>query len=162
MAEVLYPRLAVVGGGLIGSSLIRAARAAGVVGEIAVADSSEPTRDRVAALGLADHVTGDVAEAVAGADLVVLAVPVLAMGEAAKAAAPALKTGATLTDVGSVKESVAEALSAAAPASVHVIPGHPIAGTEQSGPDAGFAELFQHRWVILTPQKRDDEAYLEA
>jgi cyclohexadieny/prephenate dehydrogenase len=162
MASVIYPKLAVIGCGLIGSSVIRAAKAAGVAGEIAVADASAKTRERVQALGLADQVTADVAEAVRDADLVLLAVPVLAMGEAARAAAPALKPGATLTDVGSVKASVAEALAAAAPKGVFVIPGHPIAGTEQSGPDAGFAELFRNRWVILTPQKRDDEGYLDA
>jgi cyclohexadieny/prephenate dehydrogenase len=162
MAAPLYGKLTVVGCGLIGSSVIRAAKAAGVVGRVAVADASETARARVTALGLADEVTGDVAEAVKDADLVVLAVPVLAMGETAKAAAAGLKPGATLTDVGSVKASVAEALAEAAPAGVFVVPGHPIAGTEQSGPDAGFAELFQHRWVILTPQKREDEPYLEA
>ncbi|MDB5494012.1 MAG: prephenate/arogenate dehydrogenase family protein [Phenylobacterium sp.] len=162
MAEVLFPKMAVVGCGLIGASVILAARAAGVVGEIAVADASETARERIAALGLADHLTADVAEAVESADLVVLAVPVMAMGEAARAAAPALKPGATLTDTGSVKGSVAEALAEAAPPGVFVVPGHPIAGTEQSGPDAGFAELFHNRWVILTPQKRDDDPYLEA
>ncbi|THD81755.1 MAG: prephenate/arogenate dehydrogenase family protein [Phenylobacterium sp.] len=162
MAQVLYPKLAVIGGGLIGSSLIRAARAAGVVGEVAVADASERARERIVALGLADFTTADVAEAVKDADLVVFAVPVLAMGEAARAAAAALKLGATLTDVGSVKASVAEALVTAAPAGVFVVPGHPIAGTEQSGPDAGFAELFLNRWVILTPLKREDEPYLDA
>ena len=162
MAGVIYGKLAVVGCGLIGSSLIRAARAAGVVGEVAVADASAAVRERVQALGLADRVTADAAEAVAGADLVVLAVPVLAMGEAAKAAAAAMQPGATLTDVGSVKGSVADALREAAPDGVFVVPGHPIAGTEQSGPDAGFAELFRNRWVILTPEARDDDAYLEA
>jgi cyclohexadieny/prephenate dehydrogenase len=133
-----------------------------VVGEVIVADASEAHRARILELGYADQVTGDIAEAVAGADLVVFAVPVLAMGEAAKAAAAAMKPGATATDVGSVKGSVAEALTAALPAGVFVVPGHPIAGTEHSGPDAGFAELFQNRWVILTPQAREDEAYLEA
>ncbi|HEV2531147.1 prephenate/arogenate dehydrogenase family protein [Phenylobacterium sp.] len=162
MAKVLFPKLAVIGCGLIGSSLIRGARAAGVVGEIAVADASPAARERVQALGLADQVTDDIAEAVRDADLVVFAVPVLAMGEAAKAAAAALKPGAIVTDVGSVKASVADALAEAAPANVFVVPGHPIAGTEQSGPDAGFAELFHNRWVILTPQKREDDAYLDA
>jgi cyclohexadieny/prephenate dehydrogenase len=162
VAQAIYDKLAVVGCGLIGSSLIRGARAAGVVGEIAVADASPKARERVAALGLADEVTGDVAEAVRDADLVVFAVPVLAMAEAAQAAAPALKAGATISDVGSVKAAVAEALAAAAPDGVFVVPGHPIAGTEQSGPDAGFAELFHGRWTILTPQAREDEAYLEA
>jgi len=162
MAGVIYPRMAVVGCGLIGSSVILAARAAGVVGEVAVADASPEHRARILELGYADQVTGDIAEAVAGADLVVLAVPVLAMGDAAKACAPALKPGATVTDVGSVKGSVAEALAAVLPPEVFIVPGHPIAGTEQSGPDAGFAELFQKRWVILTPQDRTDDAYLDA
>lgn len=162
MAGPIYDKLAVIGCGLIGSSLVRGARAAGVVGEIAVADASPRTRERVAALGLADEVTADIAEAVRDADLVVFAVPVLAMADAAQAAGPALKPGATVSDVGSVKGSVAEALTAAAPEGVFVVPGHPIAGTEQSGPDAGFAELFHGRWTILTPQKREDDAYLEA
>ncbi|MFN3524055.1 MAG: prephenate/arogenate dehydrogenase family protein [Phenylobacterium sp.] len=162
MTGAIYPKMAVIGCGLIGSSLIRAARQAGVVGEVAVADLSPEVLKRVHALGLAEHVTGDVAEAVADADLVVFAVPVLTMGEAARKAAAAVKPGATVTDVGSVKAAVAEALAGALPDSVHVIPGHPIAGTEQSGPDAGFAELFQKRWIILTPQAREDEAYQAA
>jgi cyclohexadieny/prephenate dehydrogenase len=162
MAQVLYPKLAVIGGGLIGSSVIRAARRAGVVGEIAVYDRSQPARERLAALGIADVVADNAAEAVVDAGLVVFAVPVMAMGEAAAEAAPGFKAGATVSDVGSVKAAVAEALAKTCPPSVHVVPAHPIAGTEQSGPDAGFAELFQHRWTILTPQPREDEAYLEA
>jgi cyclohexadieny/prephenate dehydrogenase len=162
VTEVIYPRLAVIGCGLIGSSTILAARAAGVVREVAVADASPEHREQIKALGYADLVTGDIAEAVAGADLVVFAVPVMAMGEAARAAAPALKAGATVTDVGSVKGAVMDALSAALPDTAFLVPGHPIAGTEQSGPAAGFAELFDKRWVILTPQPREDDAYLEA
>ncbi len=159
----IYERMAVVGFGLIGSSVARIAREKGVVGEIVAVDASEKHRERIEALGLADRVTGDIAEGVAGADLVVFAVPVLAMGEAMAAAAAALAPGATITDVGSVKGSVAEALSASAPDNVFVIPGHPIAGTENSGPDAGFAELFDGRWVILTPDdNREDPAYAEA
>ena len=160
--SVIYPRMAVIGCGLIGSSVIRAAREAGAVGHVFVADASEGHRQRIAELGYADEVTGDIVEAVKDADLVVLAVPVLAMGSAAEAAAGALKPGATITDVGSVKGSVAQAMAKALPDNVFVIPGHPIAGTEHSGPDAGLAELFQNRWVILTPQPRDDEPYLEA
>ncbi|WP_312163717.1 prephenate/arogenate dehydrogenase family protein [Phenylobacterium sp.] len=160
--SVIYPRMAVIGCGLIGSSVIRAAREAGVVGHVFVADASEAHRARIIELGYADEVTGDIAQAVKDADLVVLAVPVLAMGEAARAAAGALNPGATVTDVGSVKGSVADALAKALPENVFVVPGHPIAGTEHSGPDAGLAELFQNRWVILTPQARDDDAYVEA
>jgi cyclohexadieny/prephenate dehydrogenase len=154
--------MAVIGCGLIGSSVIRAARAQSAVGEVAVADASAKHRARVAELGLAETVTADAAEAVRNADLVVLAVPVLAMGEAMAQASPGLEPGATVTDVGSVKAAVAEALAAAAPAGVFVIPGHPVAGTEQSGPDAGFATLFENRWTILTPQKREDAPYQDA
>jgi cyclohexadieny/prephenate dehydrogenase len=158
----IYPRLGVVGCGLIGSSVIRAAREAGAVGEIAVADASAEHRARIEALGLADQVFADPADAARDADLIVFAVPVLAMGEAAKAAAPGIKAGATVTDVGSVKGAVSEALATAVPEGVFVIPGHPIAGTEQSGPDAGFAELFAGRWLILTPQDRHDAPYRQA
>ena len=159
---VLYPKMTVIGCGLIGGSIIRAARAHGIVGEVTVADASAFTRARVAELGLAEHVTEDIAEAVKDADLVVIATPVLSTAEVAAAVAPALKAGATLTDVGSTKASVVEAFAAQSLDHVFVIPGHPIAGTEQSGPDAGFAELFEDRWTILTPQRRDDEAYAAA
>jgi cyclohexadieny/prephenate dehydrogenase len=154
--------MAVIGCGLIGSSVIRAARATGAVGEVAVADASEAARKEIVALGYADSVHADAAEAVKDADLVVFCVPVMAMGEAAAAAAPGLKPGAIVTDVGSVKGAPAEALAAAVPETCFVVPGHPIAGTEQSGPDAGFAELFQNRWIILTPQARNDAPYLDA
>ncbi|HEY1425824.1 MAG TPA: prephenate/arogenate dehydrogenase family protein [Caulobacteraceae bacterium] len=161
-AAPVYARMAVIGGGLIGSSVIRAARAKGAAGEIAVADANPVHRERLGQLGIADQVTADAAEAARDADLVVLAVPVLAMGEAAAAAAPGMKAGATLSDVGSVKGAVAEALAANAPDQAFVIPGHPVAGTEQSGPDAGFASLFENRWIILTPQKRVDAPYQAA
>jgi len=160
--SILYPRLAVVGAGLIGSSIIRAARAKAVVGEIAVADPSETVRDRVAALGLADEITADPATAARGADLVIFAAPPLAIGAAAGLAAATLKRGATVTDVGSVKAAIAEALAKVMPPEVFVIPGHPIAGSEQSGPDAGFAAMFEGRWTILTPQVRGDAPYLAA
>jgi cyclohexadieny/prephenate dehydrogenase len=152
VTQAVYAKMAVIGCGLIGSSVIRAARAAGAVGEVTVADASEAHRARIAELGYADAVFADPADAVKDADLVVFAVPPMAMGEAAAAAAPGLKPGATVTDVGSVKAAVAAALAAALPQSCFIVPGHPIAGTEQSGPDAGFAELFQNRWTILTPQ----------
>ena len=162
MAKVTYAKLAVIGCGLIGSSVIRAARARGVVAEIAVADPSEAVRERVVALGLADTVTADPAQAGQAADLVIFAAPPLAIGPAAQAAAAGIKASATITDVGSVKAAVAEALAKALPPDALVIPGHPIAGSEQSGPDAGFAELFEGRWTILTPQARRDAPYLAA
>ena len=162
MNAPVYGKMAVIGCGLIGSSVIRAARAAHAVGEVAVADASPAARAQIVELGYADSVHADPAEAVRGADLVVFAVPVMAMGEAARAAAPGLSPGVTVTDVGSVKGAVADALLAALPDDVFVIPGHPIAGTEQSGPDAGFAELFRNRWTILTPQARTDAPYQAA
>jgi cyclohexadieny/prephenate dehydrogenase len=160
--KAVYGKMAVIGCGLIGASVILAARAAGAVGQVAVADASPGARARIEALGFADSVTADPAEACRGADLVVFAVPVMAMGEAARAAAPGIAAGATVTDVGSVKAAVGEALAQALPDGALIVPGHPIAGTEQSGPDAGFAELFQHRWVILTPQARTDAPYQAA
>ncbi|THD55762.1 prephenate/arogenate dehydrogenase family protein [Phenylobacterium sp.] len=159
MSPPIYARMAVIGCGLIGSSVIRAARASGAVGEVAVADASEAARAKIVELGYADSVHADAAEAARGADLVVFAVPVMAMGAAARAAAPGIGEGVTVTDVGSVKGAVADALAAVLPDSVHIVPGHPIAGTEQSGPEAGFAELFRNRWTILTPQARTDAPY---
>ena len=160
---LLYPKMTVVGAGLIGGSVILAARAHGVVGEVTIADASQAHRTRALEIGLADHVTGDLAQAVKDADLVVIATPVLSIGEVAAAVAPHMKPGATLTDVGSTKATIAEAFRAPELAKVFPIPGHPIAGTEQSGPDAGFAELFEGRWTILTPlADREDEAYAAA
>jgi cyclohexadieny/prephenate dehydrogenase len=156
----VYERLTVIGCGLIGSSLVRAARQSKAAAHITVADASQTVLDRVAELGIADTVEADLGKAVEGADLVIFATPVLAIADVMAAVAPSLKAGATISDVGSVKGSVSEAMQATAPAGVHIIPGHPIAGTEQSGPDAGFAELFQDRWTILTPiAARHDDAY---
>jgi len=157
----IYDSIAVIGCGLIGGSLVRAARASGAAGTIVVAEQGA-AKTRVEELGLADRVTDDIADAVRDADLVVFATPVGAIGPAAALAAPAYKPGATITDVGSVKASAGQGMRASAPAAVHVIPGHPIAGTEHSGPDAGFAELFQGRWTILTPSASDDAAYTAA
>lgn len=159
---ILYPKITVIGFGLIGGSVIRAAREHGVVGEVTVADASEAHRARVIELGVAEHVTGDIAEAVKDADLVVIATPVLSIPDLAAQVIPAMKPGATLTDVGSTKGNVGEAFRAQDLSKIYAIPGHPIAGTEQSGPDAGFAELFEGRWTILTPFESDDEHYAEA
>lgn len=162
MSEVIYPRLAIVGCGLIGSSLARAARTFGVVETIAVADASGRARERIAALGFADEVTDDARAAVRDADLVIFATPPLTIGPAAAAVADALKPGCTVTDVGSVKGAVSQALVACLPPAVFVVPGHPIAGAETSGPDAGYAELFQGRWTILTPRPGGDADYQAA
>jgi cyclohexadieny/prephenate dehydrogenase len=162
MTTRIYERIAIVGGGLIGSSIARAARARSVVGEIYIADASAPARDRLEALGIADKVTADPGDACRGADLVIFATPPLAIGAAALAAAPDFLSGATITDVGSVKAAVAADLARVCPSDVFVVPGHPISGSENSGPDAGYAELFEGRWTILTPQARTDAPYLAA
>jgi len=156
-----YDTIAVIGCGLIGGSLVRAVRKTGAARTIVVAEQGA-AKTRVEELGIADRVTSDLAEAVQGADLVVFATPVRAIGPAAGIAALAYKPGATITDVGSVKGSVGQALRASAPKTVFVIPGHPIAGTEHSGPDAGFPELFENRWTILTPANDPSSDYRAA
>jgi cyclohexadieny/prephenate dehydrogenase len=159
--SVLFERVALIGIGLIGSSLARRLRRDGMAGEIVACARSEETRDTVAALKLADRVTGDPADAVAGADLVVVATPLSAYAEIAARIAPALAPGAIVTDVGSVKGAAIRDLKPGLPASVHFIPGHPVAGTEHSGPGAGFPELFEGRWCILTPLPGTDAVALE-
>ena len=159
--EPLVGRLALIGMGLIGSSLARAARELNLAGEIVAADASEAVVRRVRELGLAHEATTSAAEAAAGADLVILCVPVGVCGAVAGAIAPALKAGAILTDVGSVKGAIMDAVGPHVPAGVHFIPAHPVAGTEHSGPDAGFASLFLNRWCILTPPDGVDGAALQ-
>lgn len=153
----LVGRLTVIGLGLIGSSILRAVDVRQLA-EVSVAyDAAPEVRARVTELGIADEVAATPAEAVKDADLVILCVPVGAMGAVAEAIAPHLKPGAIVSDVGSVKGSVLTALRAHIGEGVHVIPGHPVAGTEYSGPDAGFATLFKNRWSILTPPEGADE-----
>ncbi len=147
----LFNRLALIGVGLIGSSLARAARAQGIVRSITATAKSEATRARATELGLADQVVETNAAAVEGADLVIVCVPVGQCGKVAQEIGPHLKSGAIVSDVGSVKGSVFRDMAPHLPPTVHFIPAHPVAGTENSGPDAGFAELFVDRWCILTP-----------
>ncbi|KZD12109.1 prephenate/arogenate dehydrogenase family protein [Oceanibaculum pacificum] len=147
----LFQRLALVGAGLIGSSIAHAARRGNLAGHIAITTRSPDTLKRVRELGFADSVHDDIASAVAGADLVILCVPVGACGRVAEAMKPHLAPGAIVSDVGSVKQAVIRDMLPHIPAEVHFVPGHPIAGTEHSGPDSGFAELFDGRWCILTP-----------
>lgn len=161
MIRPLVPRLAIIGAGLIGSSLARAAREKHLAGTIVVADADPAVRARVDALGFADVVTGSAAEAAEGADVVVACVPVGASGAVAEAVGPHLKAGAILSDVGSVKGFVAEAMAPHLPAHAHLVPAHPVAGTEFSGPDAGFASLFENRWCIVTPPEGADPAAVE-
>jgi cyclohexadieny/prephenate dehydrogenase len=147
---VVFERIAILGAGLIGGSIARAARESGAAGGVTLFDTDPGVRQRALELGLGE-VRDTAADAVCDADLVVLAAPVGAMASAFAAAAPALKHGAIVTDVGSVKRAVIEAVQPLMPAHAFLIPGHPIAGTERSGPDAGFATLFHNRWHILTP-----------
>jgi len=156
LAAPLFQRLALIGVGLIGSSIARVARRKRLVGSIVAADSSEEVRKRVEELGLADSMARSTAAAVENADLVILCVPVGAMGEVAQEIGPHLRPGAIVTDVGSVKGAVIAAVAKHLPSGVHFVPGHPVAGTEQSGPEAGFATLFRKRWCILTPPEGTD------
>jgi cyclohexadieny/prephenate dehydrogenase len=157
----LFNRLALIGVGLIGSSIARAARAQGLVRSIVATARSPQTRRRVAELGLADQVVETNAAAVEGADLVIVCIPVGACGEVAREISPHLMAGATVSDVGSVKGSIVRDMAPHLPPNVHFVPAHPVAGTEYSGPDAGFAELFVNRWCILTPPPNADPEAVE-
>jgi cyclohexadieny/prephenate dehydrogenase len=152
----LFAKAALIGIGLIGSSLARVMRRDGLAGRIVACARREATLEAVRRLDLADETTHDPATAVAGADLVVIATPLSAYADIGRAIAPALAPGAILTDVGSVKGSVLRQLEPLVPPGVHFIPGHPVAGTEHSGPEAGFAEVFRDRWCILTPPSGTD------
>jgi len=161
MSEVLFDKIALIGIGLIGSSLARVIRRENLAGQVTIATRSPATLARAEELGLGDSYTTDMAEAVRDADLIVVSVPVGSSEEVAKAIAPALKKGAIVTDVGSTKASVIAQMQPHMPEGVHFIPGHPLAGTEKSGPDAGFADLFRNRWCIFTPPPGTDPAALE-
>lgn len=149
--SVMYNRVALIGLGLIAGSMAHAMRRDGLAGEIVGTARSAETRAVAREIGLCDRVVDTAAEAVEGADLVVLAVPVGAMGRVAEEIAPHLAPGATVTDVGSVKKDVVDQVGPHLPEGVHFIPGHPLAGTEHSGPRSGFAELFENRYTLLTP-----------
>jgi cyclohexadieny/prephenate dehydrogenase len=156
-----YARVALIGLGLIASSISHAIRRSGADVRITGHARTAASRAEAARLGLAE-VFDTAAEAAAGADLVILCVPVGAMAEVAAEIGPRLKRGATLTDVGSVKRAVIEAVGPHVPAGVHFVPGHPLAGTEHSGPGSGFASLFDNRWCLLTPLPDADTAAVAA
>ncbi len=160
-AQPVFEKVALVGIGLIGSSMAHAMRRGKVANHIAGYSHRAETLERARAIGFADSLHANVADCARDADLVVLATPVGAFGELAKEMAPQLKAGAIVSDVGSVKTAVLRDVGPHIPAGVHFIPAHPIAGTEQSGPDAGFAELFDGRWCILTPPENTDAAAVE-
>jgi cyclohexadieny/prephenate dehydrogenase len=159
--DVLFNRLALIGVGLIGSSIARAARQQRVVRTIVATARSAETRRRVVELGLADQVVETNAAAAEGADLVIVCIPVGQSGAAAQEIGPHLAPGAVVSDVGSVKAAVLRDMAPHMPPGVHLVPAHPVAGTEHSGPDAGFAALFVDRWCILTPPPDADPHAVE-
>lgn len=154
----IYDRVALVGLGHIASSMFWGIKRAGLAGEVTGYARSKETRDTAREIGLCDVVYDTVAEAVKDADLVVLCVPVGAMESVAREIAPALKQGATVSDVGSVKRAVIDAVAPHLPDGVHFVPAHPLAGTEHSGPRSGFAELFDKRWCLIVPVEGSGEA----
>ena len=157
----IYNRVALIGLGLIASSMFWAMKRHGLAGEVTGFARSEATRATAREIGLCDRVCDSAIEAVEGADLVVLCVPVGAMGEVAAEIAPALQPGATVSDVGSVKKAVIQAVGPHLPEGVHFVPAHPLAGTEHSGPTSGFAELFENRWSLIVPVEGSDRAAVE-
>jgi cyclohexadieny/prephenate dehydrogenase len=161
MSDLFFERVAFIGIGHIGSSLARLLRREKLAGTIVACARRKETLDTVLRLGLAEEVTDDPATAVKNADLVVIATPLSTYVELGKAIAPHLKPGAIVTDVGSVKELVVRDFAPLLPPGVHLVPGHPVAGTENSGPESGFADVFRNRWCILTPLPGGDAAALD-
>ncbi|HEX5666791.1 MAG TPA: prephenate/arogenate dehydrogenase family protein [Hyphomicrobium sp.] len=157
----MFQRVALIGIGLIGSSISHACRRAGLAKTIVGSARTPQTVETALKLGIIDQGYASAREAAEGADLVILCVPVGLCGPIAKEIAPVLQPGAILTDVGSVKGSIVRDVAPHVPAGVHFVAGHPIAGTEQSGPESGFAELFDGRWCILTPEAGTDAAAVE-
>ena len=147
----VYDRVALIGLGLIASSMFWAMKRSGLAGEIVGYARSAETRDTARRIGLCDHVYDNMNEAVKDADLIVLCVPVGVMGSVAAEISGSLKAGATVSDVGSVKQDVIRTVGPHLPKNVHFVPAHPLAGTEHSGPESGFAELFDNRWCLLVP-----------
>ncbi len=157
-SQVMFERIAIIGIGLIGSSISHAARRAGLARQIVGSSATPATRAKAEELGLVSKAYADAADAVKGADLVIMCTPVGVYGKIAAQIGPHLTAGTIVTDVGSVKAAVVRDIAPHLPKGVHFVPGHPIAGTEQSGPESGFAELFDGRWCILTPEPGTDAA----
>ena len=157
----IYDRVALIGLGLIASSMYWAIKREGLAGEVTGYARSAETRATARDIGLCDRVCDTAIEAAEGADLVVLCVPVGAMGHVAGEISSVLKPGSTVSDVGSVKRDVIKAVAPHLPEGVHFVPTHPVAGTEHSGPRSGFAELFDNRWCLIVPQEGSDRAAVE-
>jgi cyclohexadieny/prephenate dehydrogenase len=160
-AAPMFDKLALIGIGLIGASIALKARQAGLARRIVAATRRQETADTANRLKIADECGTDLAAACADADLIIVCTPVGACGEVAKTIGPGLKPGAILSEVGSVKQAVIRDMRPHVPDGVHFVPAHPIAGTEHSGPEAGFAELFEGRWAIVTPLPDVDRAAAE-
>ncbi len=161
MAAPLFDRVAVIGIGLIGSSLTRAMRARGLARTVVTFDRDPAARAKALELGIVDEAPDAIGPAVRGADLVIICAPIGAYAEIAAAMAPDLADGVIVSDVGSVKQAVIRDVSPYLRDGMHFVPGHPVAGTEHSGPEAGFAELFEGRWCILTPPPGTDQPAVE-
>jgi cyclohexadieny/prephenate dehydrogenase len=157
----IFDTVTIAGIGHIGSSISRRIKRDGLAKRVVAFDSKPDHCAQALSLGVVDGATGDIAEAVKGADLVILCVPIGAYGAVAAAMAPHLKPGAIISDVGSVKMAAVRDLSPHIPAGVHLVPGHPIAGTEHSGPGAGLVNLFEGRWCILTPTPGTDQGAID-
>lgn len=157
----IYDRVALIGLGLIASSMFWAMKRRGVAGHVTGYARSTETRETARRIGLCDTVCDTMMDAVRDADLIVLAVPVGVMGEIAAEIAPYLKTGATVTDVGSVKRQVITDVAPSIPDGVHFVPAHPLAGTEHSGPESGFATLFDNRWCLIVPAEGSDPSAVD-
>jgi len=161
MGSLIFDKVAIIGLGLIGSSIGHAIKRSQLARHVAGYARTQKTRDTALQIGFVDSVHDTAADAVTGADLTFVCVPVGISGAVAQDLAPSLKPGSIISDVGSVKQAVIEAMSPYIPEGVHFIPGHPIAGTEHSGPKAGFATLFDNRWCILTPLAETDAEALQ-
>lgn len=160
-APLLIPRMAIMGVGLIGGSLALALKEAGVVGEVIGCGRGKPNLEKALELGIIDRYTRDPREAVADVDLIFLATPVKTLGTVVEQCLPAIKPGAIITDGGSVKAEVVRSIEPLLPDSIHFVPGHPIAGTEQSGAEAAFASLYRGKRCILTPTTRTNPQALD-
>lgn len=152
----MFDKITIIGMGLIGSSIARAAKKAGLAKKIIAADISQDVCDKVKEMGIADVAMADISQSVVGSELVILCIPVGAFDKIGELIGPMLKPGAVVTDVGSVKNSIIKAFVPWLPDSCHFVPGHPIAGTENSGPESGFSELFDGRFCVLTPTPDTD------
>ena len=161
MSTIQFNRITIIGLGHIGSSIARAIKQLHLANELVVTDGAAAIRARAAEIGLGDRVAQSNVEAVTDSDLVIICVPVGKLGQVAAEIAPHLKAGAIVSDVGSVMGPVTREMASHLPKTVHLVPGHPVAGTEDSGPDSGFAELFINRWCILTPLPDTDAAAVE-